>query len=425
MDRMIWALVIVFTTPGLASAANRTVCFELQLRDDRYDCADSSNVGERRACTSSYTYLVGGRIELWDKDGVDLGGGADEYIGTWVTTGTGEQCITFPWEGESYHKGEAHPDLYIKYKNEVRNTSGSGPIVRAVNDSGTKWGNWSWRSGDYTHTRVAVDCTTSGSCRILPGSALVPTTSASTNASMMVQSLDSAQHTLQVLSTIMDTTTIDMELPDSDSSCVSGCAIDRYNFGIPSSRGKDGDLVPHELGHLVQMQEFGKQTAQDVLRVDCSKGTSGWSPTTDEHDSCATTEGFASYVAIVSMWDPGIPSVDPAYSGFDAAAATPQQTTCSNNRGRPGQVIRAFWDLDDSGTGNNESSVSPGSGSDDTSLSTTWLVQRWDLFPDGTGDNEDYESGQHGVNMRDFMDNGSTDTGTTLTHNCLQDQEDG
>lgn len=87
---------------------------------------------ERRACTDTYTYLVGGRIEVWDKDGSSLGGGDDEYIGTWVTAGTGEQCVTFPWEGASYQAGEAHPDVYIKYLNEVRSSAGSGAIIEAV-----------------------------------------------------------------------------------------------------------------------------------------------------------------------------------------------------------------------------------------------------------------------------------------------------
>lgn len=61
--------VILMLSSTLANAANRTVCFELVMRDDRYECAESSSTGERRACNpGNYTYMVGARVQLWDKD---------------------------------------------------------------------------------------------------------------------------------------------------------------------------------------------------------------------------------------------------------------------------------------------------------------------------------------------------------------------
>lgn len=410
------AIVLSFILiPSLVHAANRTVCFELEFRDDRYDCATAADTGEQRACTSTYTDLVGGIVQVWDKDA----GGGDEYIGAWSLSAGGEQCLTFPWEGESYQLGETHPDVYLKYTNQVRRTSGGNPVIKGVQDDGSDYPFWSWRLTDGDNTFTAVDCASGSSCRIYSAGAMAPTTSASTNASMVIQALDSAQHTLERFGGIMYGGTIELELPDSSGICTSGCALGFYSIGIPSTRGKDGDLTPHEVGHVIQMQEFN----QGTLRNDCSNDGDGWSITSDEYDSCATTEGFASYVAAASLWNATTPNADPRFSGFDIELATPVSGTRANNRGVPGQVARAFWDLDDE---TDENSVSPCSGDDDhaiSAVSATWLAQQWDDFPDGTGDGDDFESGIHGVNMKDYQGNAGTNTQTTLDHNCLNDQD--
>jgi hypothetical protein len=59
---------------------------------------------------------------------------------------------------------------------------------------------------------------------------------------------------------------------------------------------RDGGLVGYELGHIIQMQRFD----QDRLREGVSKSGNGWNNTSDEYDAGATTEGFASYVGVVS-----------------------------------------------------------------------------------------------------------------------------
>lgn len=294
------------------------------------------------------------------------------------------------------------------------------PIVRAVYPSG---GGYlaHWRGADSDDTYVASNCTASGSCRIAPTGALLPTSASNSNDGRALQALDSSQHMLDVFGGIMDTNIIYMKIPYDDPDCPNGCALDRYNFGIELAAARDGDLPPHELGHLLQMQEFGKQIPQSVLRSDCSLGGSWWDVGSDEYDSCATTEGFASYVAAVSLWDPGVAAATPIYSGISVELANVQSSNCSANRGKAGQVMKAFWDLDDV---NDDVSVLPGSGNDYSNRSTTSIVEAWDTFTNGTGDHDDFEAGIHGVNMKDYQ-YWANSPDQNLTHNCLQFQEDG
>src|SRR5262249_23489894 len=116
--RRLFALVTVLFV-GSAWAAERTVCFHLELADGRYNCPAPSEAGARRACNAGgYSDAVGHQVELWDKDWSS----DDEYIGTWYLGGGGTQCITFEWENASYSKGEANPDLYLRYINVVNRT---------------------------------------------------------------------------------------------------------------------------------------------------------------------------------------------------------------------------------------------------------------------------------------------------------------
>jgi len=235
--------------------------------------------------------------------------------------------------------------------------------------------------------------------------------------------LDSAQHTLQIFGEIIDRHA-KLHYPGK-ASCTTSCADDRDDFHINGSQGGDGILVGHEIGHLIQMQQFGR----DGLRNDCSKGGSGWNLTSDEWESCATQEGFASYIGVVSWYEPNNSSTSPTGWGLAFDGAQPNRSTCSNNKGIPVQVAKAFWDMDD---WNNESGAGASSSwDDDLSYGTTGLARGWSVFPGGSGNREDNESGRDGVNMRDYYWN---NTGrytnpqffeTFIRHNCLQDQTNG
>jgi hypothetical protein len=58
------------------------------------------------------------------------------------------------------------------------------------------------------------------------------------------------------------------------------------------------------------------------------------------------------------------------------------------------------------------------------------IVRGWQHFADGSGNRQKRESGQNGVNMRDYYWNNTwwfADAGfmeTFLQYNCLQDQDD-
>ena len=412
------ALLAIVAAPALA--ASRTACVHLQLRDDRYNCAATTEAGALRGCNrGGYVDAVGHQVELWDKDT----SGGDEYIGTWYLAGGGTQCMTFEWENAAYAKGEADPDVYIRYINLVNRIGFSNYVrVKAVNKDGGDHGATTWRNGQPgdPDRYVARNCRAGTTCYMFAAGALVPSNDIASERAQRIMALDSAQHTLQVFGEMMDRHA-QLRFPGK-ADCPTSCATDRANFHINGSQGGDGILVGHELGHLIQMQQF----QQDDLRNDCSKGGNGWSLTSDEHESCATQEGFASYIGVVSWYQPHSAATQPFGSSLDFDRAQPDRSTCAANKGIPLQVGKAFWDMDD---WNNESGAGAASSwDDDLSYGTTGLAQGWGVFPNGSGNRQNDESGQDGVNMRDYYWNNTgryTDARffeTFIQHNCLQDQ---
>lgn len=401
-------------------AASREVCFRLQLRDDRFNCAESSETGARRPCNpGGYTDMVGHQIELWDKDWE----GDDEHIGTWYIGGGGTQCINFEWENASYSKGEANPDLYLRYINRVNRTGYSNYIyVRGVNTDNSAASVTSWRNGQSGDPEryIAMNCTSGTTCFIFPSGTMVPTNDVASDRGLRIMALDSAQHTLQAVGEVMDTH-LDLQYP-GQADCPTSCAPSRNLIKITQARGANGSNVTHEVGHVVQMQEFN----QDWLNDDCSRGGNGHSLTSLEHESCATTEGWANYVALVSWYEPNNSGSVPFGWGRDFETATLQFATCSDNAHNEIQTAKGWWDLDD---WNNEGGTGAANGDDDRlAYGTTDIVIGWRQFANGSGNRQDGESGQDGVNMRDYWGNNSsrfTAAGafeTLIRHNCLQDQ---
>lgn len=414
------AAVVAILWSGASWSAPRTVCFHLKLTDDRYNCAASSETGARRACNKGGSVdAVGHQVELWDKDS----GSDDEYIGTWYIGGGGTQCISFEWENAGYSKGEANPDLYLRYINIVNRTGYSNYIrVKAVNTDGSDHNVTTWRNGQAgdENRYVANNCRAGTTCYIFPAGNLVPTNDAASARALRIMSLDSAQHTLQILGETMNRH-VKLHYPGR-AACTTSCADDRENFHINASQGGDGILTGHELGHVIQMQQFNR----DDLRDDVSKGGNGWNLTSDEYDSGATQEGFASYVGIVSWYEPNNFGTVPRGWSLDFEAAAPNRSACADNRGIPLQVAKAFWDVDD---WNNEAGAgAAASWSDSLRYGTEDIIRGWRQFGSGSGNRQDNESGQDGVNMRDYYENNKgrfTAAGffdTFINHNCLQDQ---
>ncbi|TVZ41953.1 hypothetical protein P886_1304 [Alteromonadaceae bacterium 2753L.S.0a.02] len=405
-----------------AFAAERTVCFSMKFADDRSDCPTSSVSGALRPCTSNRTDMVGQYIEAWDKDSGD--GSGDEEIGTWYLSNGGVQCITFEWENASYSKGEAHPDVYLKWINKARKSSGTSVIVEATKHDGSAHSVTSWRNGSSSNSDayVAQNCTAGSTCYIVQNGWLAPTTDVSTQRAKRIMALDSVQHALQVYGGIMDHN-VKMRYPCDPNGCGSSRALSQTVFDIDDdSSVTSGKVAPHEFGHVLQMQLFN----QDNLRDDCSRNGSGHSLTSIEYESCATTEGWADYVGVVSWYSPSNSSSVPYGWGYNFENATPAKSSCSDSAHTELQVAKAFWDLDDA---NNEGDVSPASGDDAKNSSTTFIANGWDEFPNGTGNGDDYESGSDGVNAKDYYrNNDSRFSGafeeTFIDHNCLGAQTD-
>ena len=412
------ALALLFQA-GAAQAATRTICYDLLFKDERTDCPTSADAGVRRACQENdynftsapdgtYTHPVGSHIEIWDRDW----NSDDEYIGTWYIGGTGTRCVTFEWEGASYSKGEANPDIYIKWKSKTQATVTGAKTVQAIDDTGANQPNISWRSYQFDN------CTRGSTCTF-PYYLLI-STDATTERGGYAQVLDSTQHALEVYNSYLDHN-IEVVYPGPSSFASSQT---KFTIGGTSAdnRALMAQSSTHEMGHVLQMQLFN----QNYLRNNCNLGGSTHSLTSEEYESCATTEGWAGYVAAVSLWNPNNTGSRPSRWGLDFENATPFSSTCSDNGSYELQVIRAFWDLDDA---NNEAASSPAAIDDLYNSSSTFIASGWGQFANGTGNRDDYESGNDGVNVWDYYYNNSSRFGnatnarhTLLYHNCLSSQ---
>jgi hypothetical protein len=402
-----------------ALAANRTVCFRLQLRDERENCPTSGTAGARRPCNpGGYADMLGHQVELWDKDWNT----GDDKIGTWYMGGSGTQCITFPWEGAPYGLGESDPDLYLRYINRVNRTGYSNyRYVDGRDGSGSDVSNTSWRNGTAADPDryVALNCKAGTTCSVFSGT-LTPTNDVASDRAQRIMSLDSAQHSLQIYGE-GGNRNIELRYPAPGGTCGGGsCALSREVFQVSSTRGDDAQSTTHELGHVWQMQEFN----QDDLRDACG---SSHSFTSIEAESCVTTEGFANYAGAVAWWSPENASSNPQRWGTSFETAAPQFGICADNTQVELQAAKAFWDLDDA---NNETGAGAATGEDDLrNESSTTIMDGWDRFADGTSNRQDFENDNDGVNVRDYFANNSavftgvTFTETLLNHNCVQSMD--
>jgi len=260
-------------------------------------------------------------------------------------------------------------------------------------------------------------------CDIVPSGSLVPEDDTASERGMRIQALDSVQHALETYGAIMDTS-VELHYPGK-SDCETSCFVSRHEIHVAEAVGDDGFYAPHELGHVVQMQEFN----QDYLRDVCGDSHS---LTSSETDSCSTTEGWADYVAVVSWYEPNNKNSKPEAFGYKFEAAAPYDTDCEDNGGIELQVAKAFWDLDDA---KNELGAAPAIADDESNYATRDIAKGWRNFRDGTDMYlEDYYDSDDGVNVYayyynnwyipPFTDDGPGMSKTLFNHNCLEWQED-
>ena len=174
-----------------------------------------------------------------------------------------------------------------------------------------------------------------------------------------------------------------------------------------------------------------REYKQDGLGGVCLDGE--WDYITPNTESCATAEGWASYVAAVSWYNPNDSGADPEVGGMtlNVERATPWRwDDCEANRGLPIQAVKGFWDLDDA---NNEDGYGVAGENDDSmNYTSTTLLDYWDKFPSGSDNREDEEADADGPNLWDYGWNAwNTGSGwgpfenyeTLLYHNCTGAQD--
>jgi hypothetical protein len=451
--RVLFAVAQVFLGLLLSAdafASNRSVCFRMMFNDARTrgTCAGGQETGALRGCKTGlapdpggYVDFVGGIFELWDKDDPN-DPSTDDFIGRYVyilnASDQKHVCVTFPWEGTTAQTGdgEAHPDVYVVGLPQVVATNNQGPWVQMVDDFGALYFPVSFRD-------IAVINDVRGFGYYMPG--YIYLTDGGVNPSWELAAytmLDSAQHALEVYKEsapgVLSTSLFGPNNPSGtpitiqfqNAACCGAaagtpqaCTINRNKICVNGGAALDGMMPAHELGHVLQERIFGQDTLRDVIttttnnshQINLSCGT----------DSCATTEGWADYVAVRSWYDPENSMAVPYSYSFqmDPDPDTYFGSTCAGNTQIEGQVMKAFWDLDDS---YNEASGPLASGWADTvDLGTYAMAQVWDNFPDGTANGQDYEAGNNGVNVYDYYNNGPLDfnrSTTLIQHNCLTNQ---
>jgi hypothetical protein len=282
-------------------------------------------------------------------------------------------------------------------------------------DDDVEWADSTWRN-----SAVAEDC--AALCYI---SDMLFASDPASDVGQMIQALDSAQRPLVAFAGAINYpgTNIKLHLSPTNDPCSGGitaCATTNQDIYVFSTRTRQGTTPPHEVGHLLQKKEFNNT---NDLVDDCSSGGSTHAMDSIEFDSCATQEGWADYVSIVSWWDPNDADSRPSKQGFDAEEANPEGSSCVQASGMEGQVMRGFWDLDDN---NNEGAQGEASGDDDASSSTTNLLDHWGEFDAGEGDRQFHEDDFNGVNVFDYEYNAglnATQSEAFIDHNCLQWQE--
>jgi hypothetical protein len=416
------AILVLGFQLSAAIAATRTVCVHLAYNDDRVDCPAPGTTGARYTCqpANGWSTALGHTLELWDKDPT----GGDEFIGYFVTGRTpgSASCFAFEWENASYSLGEANPDVYIRYRYEASGQA-NGLFVQAQDENGNRFTTITWRNGTSSNSEahVAMDCTNGSSCWINGGGILYPNSSGSSPETVGMGGIDAAAAALVPFISVEDINPSRLiPLKIYTNACSGGCA-NIATIWATWTKATQPEVMTHEMGHVMQFRAVDNELGgNDTNKNDPSGSWGMWS---DEHEEVTLVEGFATYVGVVSYYDPQVSAVVPIFGGSNVE--TNSFTNCSTSHVFVGSVIRGLWDIDDINNESAHASVDSGY-ADATSIATPLLMTYWTYFPSGTGNRQRQESDVDGPNIRDYaVNSGLTTTGTRslIDHNCLEGQD--
>ena len=194
VSTVLCAIGLILLFGSTAEAATRTVSYRVTFRDDRTSCPTAGTGAVRPCNPGGYSDFVGGRFELWDRDV----GGTDDYIGSYLITGTGVRTATFEWENVAHGEAETNPDVYLRVYPEVRGNSLDSAAVRAVNAAGLQYAPTNFNVAPW----IATDCANGTTCAIATTMPAGGTT-AGTDLAVSYMILDGAQRVVQTYRTQM------------------------------------------------------------------------------------------------------------------------------------------------------------------------------------------------------------------------------
>lgn len=371
--------------PAHATIIPITYCVSIQFLSDFQDCPSQDN-GSRwpLTCSSSaYRNLNGLVVDLFDKDN----SGGDDYISTHKLSysgATGEVCISTTWDTNR----EAVPDVYPEFRWVVQDNNSStsrfSQVCDAVSTSST-----SCTAEHVLNLRdfAVTDCSF---CSLSVG----VSSSATSNNTKRAMIAFAAQRFEDAFSSASGRTH-NILFSFDDTTCSGNCNSNRWinRSNTDNNAHRRWDSQAHESGHALQRQ----------LWEDDDSPSNGTCPPSHylevmEPETCATSEGWATFVSMVSWWDPNNVDSRPNLFGFQIETDACFFCSCSHDSDTELAVIRTFWDLDDQHD----------DGIDTRGVSTNSILQTWDAFPAGTANHDEDEPGDFAHNLWDFYANASS-----------------
>ena len=409
-----------------ASALAQSVCGQTRYFDERdpNQVLRSNAYGSRFRISDFETNrpVSGVRLLVYDQDGscVDFQATCsetdDDYIGVVTSNLYGNYCIDVP----------TNDDVYLVTFYDLGAYGGSTVHGRVYTDAGgylvsNSPVTWNVPSGVTRTLNFNLSCPTDtdGNCAqgvatLRPYANLLAT---------MAEVRDRTRSWWGIGETNGGQDALQVYYPDHPIEACPSSGGRTYDEDEICVANYNGWVLPHEIGHALHLRLLDGVTG---TLANCG---SSWSWNSQEGDQCATSEGWADFVANANNWyywataPNHVNDSQKEIEGYTAninSGSARCISISSDPESRPGNVTRFFWDLFDSTTiGDDGYDAGPGSGNN---VSFYTISQNWASFPAGTGNRQASEAGPDGRNVNDFVYYMSAASGERY-QNCLSGQE--